>query len=164
MSITLADYLETEEKAEEILDILAKYNVFKPPVPTGIIFKIMPYATVDVQNMSEEVLGFSFFENGKSHILINAKLPYGAKRFTAFHEFYHLLHGQHGYSKDSPQAKDEDGKAEFFAACMLMPARWFRKYWEQVQDIDAMVEIFGVSRKAVEVRLRSLEHYLATNR
>lgn len=164
MGISLDDYLEAEKKAEAILDILAKYNVFRPPVPTGIIRKIMPYAYIHVKTMSEEVLGFSFSQNGKSHILINEKLPYGAKRFTAFHEFYHLLHGKPGYSKDTSQGRDEDAKAEFFAACLLMPARWFRKYWEQVQDIDKMAEIFGVSRKAAEVRLKGLDHYLVTNR
>src|ERR1035437_6397981 len=156
MSIELDDYLETEQQAEGVLNVLAKYNIQKPPVPLWIIISTMPYVIIDILGMSEEVIGFSFSKDRKSHILLNENYNYGAQRFTAFHEFYHLLNGKPGYSKDTPQGKEEEKKADFFAACLLMPARWFRKEWERVNNIEEMAKIFGVSISAVQMRLLNL--------
>lgn len=162
MSITKNEYIQTQKNAEQMLDTLALYNVFEPPVPTGIIIKIVPYTKIHTLSLSKEIQGFSYSENGKSHILINDKYPDTVKRFTAFHELYHVLYSKVGFSKDTPQGKDEEAKAEYFAACMLMPASWFKRYWKKVQDVDKMAEIFSVSRTAVEIRLKNLDHYLRT--
>ncbi|OGH10679.1 MAG: hypothetical protein A3B38_04325 [Candidatus Levybacteria bacterium RIFCSPLOWO2_01_FULL_36_13] len=164
MSISLDDYLETEEQAEKVLNVLATYNVYKPPVPTWIIQRMMPYLTMELKSMPEEVIGFSFPNKDKSHMLLNEKYSYGALRFTAFHEFYHLLNGKLGYSKDTPQGAAEEKKADFFAACLLMPARWFRKEWEKTGgDIEKIAKIFGVSVLAAHMRALNLEHYLRKN-
>lgn len=158
------NYIEAEKDAEFILDLLAQYNIFEPPVPTGIIVKVVPHTTIDVIDFSTEAFGFSFADSGKWRILINDNLPLGAKRFTAFHELYHILKGKMGFSKDTPEGKLEETKADYFAACILMPARWFRKYWEKTRSIEEMGEIFGVSHKAVSTRLKNLDHYLRANK
>ncbi len=151
-------FLQAEDDAE---DILARYGITKPPVPTGIIKKVFPNCTIDILHFSDEAFGFTFPSKGQWHMLIDSEIPMGAKRLTAFHEFYHMLKHEAGFSKENPETNFQHSTANFFAICLLMPARWFRKYWEQCEDIDVMADIFSVSKSAVKYRLMGLQNYLA---
>ncbi len=153
-----AEYIKTEDDAE---DILALFDIKEPPVPSSLVKKLFPDSEIQVTPFHPDAFGFSFPKNGKWYVLLNQGLSVGAKRFTLFHEFYHMLQNNPGYNKETEEGMVEERKAEYFAACLLMPARWFRKYWEKYHDIEKMSEKFLVSRKAVEIRLKSLEHYLA---
>lgn len=162
--LPLEDYLEAENDADMILNILKDKKITKPPVPLWIIPNIVPGTIIDSsRKFFEGALGFSFFDflnTRKWQILINEDLPYGAQRFTAFHEFYHILKQKPGFKRGSVDAKLEEKRADVFSACLLMPAQWFRKYWEETYNLDEMAKIFGVSREAVKVRFRSLDHYI----
>ncbi|SRR5260221_4734529 len=152
------EYMRAEDDADVVLATLGVHN---PPVPTGIIQKIFQDVTIDVVAFSDEYLGFSFHEYGAWRILINSDLPLTAKRFTAFHELYHMLQGNPGYCSSTTEGTFEERKANYFAACILMPARWVRKYWDINNDIDSLADIFNVGTTVVEIRLKNLEHYLA---
>lgn len=158
--IKTEEFIQVEDDAEQIL---ATFHIYKPPVPTGIIKKIFNQCTIDIIAFSDEAMGFSYpdEEKGIWRILINDKLSLEAKRFTAFHEFYHLLQGKPGYHKGTEEGAAEEIKANYFAACLLMPARWVRKYWEEYEDVSMLALIFDVSEFAVRIRLKNLENYLA---
>lgn len=151
-------FLQAEDDADEIL---GTFGITKPPVPTGVIKKVFPDCTLDVLHFSDEAFGFTYPFRGQWHILIDSEIPLGARRLTAFHEFYHMLKHEVGFNKEGLQTDFKHSEANFFAVCLLMPARWFRKHWEQCEDVDIMAEIFGVTKTAVQYRLMGLEHYLA---
>lgn len=152
------EFLQAEDDADGILGYL---GVTKPPVPTGIIKKVFPNCTIDVFHFSDEAYGFAYPSKGRWHVLVDSEIPLGARRLTAFHEFYHMLQHEIGFSKENPEDNLQHSAANFFAVCLLMPARWFRKYWEKYGEIDAMAEVFGVSKTAAQYRLMGLQHYLA---
>lgn len=155
--LSLEDYLSAESDADEIL---RTFNVYAPPVPSDIIKRIFPGASLDVISFSDEAYGFTFEDDGKWRILINSNLPLGAKRFTIFHELHHMLYSEEGFCMNNPKGQINERVANVFSANILMPARWFRKYWEIHRDIDQMAKIFVVSPRAVAIRLSNLNNYL----
>src|SRR5689334_20468426 len=100
-----------------------------PPVPVRIIQDVFKGATIDVVAFHEEALGFTYPSGDSWHVLINDNLSPTAKRFTAFHEFYHMLNSNPGFCKSTTEGSFEEQKANYFSSCILMPARWVRKYW-----------------------------------
>jgi Zn-dependent peptidase ImmA (M78 family) len=152
------EYIEVEQDANEILSTA---GIFAPSVPITTIKKILIDVTINTVAFSNEALGFSYPDNGMWRILINPDQSPTAQRFTAFHEFYHMLQGKPGYCRDTEEGSFEESKANYFAACVLMPARWVRRYWDRCHNIATLARIFDVSQSAMEVRLKGLEHYLA---
>ncbi len=151
------EYIETEHEADDILSIAGIYG---PPVPIEVINKILKGTTIDICAFSDEALGFSSCDNGVWRILIHPDQPVTARRFTACHEFYHMLKGKTGFCRNTEEGSFEERKANYFAACLLMPARWVRKYWERCDDISRLASIFDVSHSAMMWRLKGLERYL----
>ena len=146
--------------------ILKTVKVEEPPVPVEAMWQISPKLdfTIDVLDFNDEALGFSFPDekNGKWRILINKSLiKMGARRYTFFHEFHHVLKGEVGFSKLTSKGRLIEFEAEYFAASILMPALWVRKYWDRYRDISTLAKIFGVSLKAMEIRIKNLNHYLS---
>jgi Zn-dependent peptidase ImmA (M78 family) len=154
------EYIMAEDDADQVL---ATLGVYSPPVPVKIIGDIFKGVTFDIVAFSDEYIGFSFPKYGVWHILIKDSLPLTAKRFTAFHELYHMLHSKPGYCRSTTEGSFEESKANYFASCILMPARWVRKYWEQTYSVNSLAEIFNVSTAVTEIRLKGLEHYLSAN-
>jgi predicted transcriptional regulator len=48
--------------------------------------------------------------------------------------------------------------ADYFAGCLLLPAVHVRRYLTQGYGIEDLADLFGVSTRAVEVRLSQLQH------
>jgi Zn-dependent peptidase ImmA (M78 family) len=152
------EYIRVEQDANEILSTA---GVYVPPVSIEIIQKILIDVTIETVAFSNEALGFSYPDNGVWRVLVHPDQPRTAQRFTAFHEFYHMLQGKPGYCRDTEEGTFEESKANYFAACTLMPARWVRRYWDSCHDAETLARIFDVSHSAVDARLKGLEHYLA---
>lgn len=153
-------YINVENDANLILK---QVGIYHPPVPIKIIQKIFNEITLDVLEFHEDAFGFSYPSDGVWHILVNDHLPSSARRFTVFHEFYHILNDQIDFSRSSTEGQFEEQKANYFASCILMPARWIRIYWDKYHDPDLIAKIFMVSRAAVNIRLEGLQHYLGIN-
>lgn len=153
------EYIEAEADAEEILK---SFNITKPPVDTILVNKLFRGIHIDISDdfFEDEVTGFSYSHKGKWYILLNGKVPLGAQRFTLFHELFHMLRSEPGFSRDDAKSRLRESRADAFAASILMPARWFRREWEKCNDINQMAEFFFVSPSAVKIRLMNLENYL----
>jgi len=95
-------------------------------------------------------------------IQLNADDSPARKRFTLFHEAFHII--AHCHCKNVPvfrKSGQERGAfnellAEYFASCILMPGEWVMKKWAEVRDLDRMVETFDVTKPAMWVRLKCL--------
>lgn len=151
-------FLEAEDDAEAVLKL---HGIYSPPVPTALIALVFPGTTIDVGKFfDDETLGFSMPADNTWHILINGNLPLGAQRFTAFHELYHMLRSEVGFSRQTPQGLLMESRANVFAANILMPARWFRREWEESRSIEKMADKFLVSQQAIRIRFKNLNKYI----
>jgi hypothetical protein len=113
----------------------------------------------------------------KNCVLISARYPYTSQRFTLAHELAHLLlhpnidvlHRDRPVDGHTIRKDWREREADWFAACLLMPARQVRRYFLQAfgcDSISAREELFAFStdvklarqaRFESPRRLRSLE-------
>lgn len=102
-----------------------------------------------------------------ARIYLNGEDNEGRQRFTCAHELGHLARRgasreqRIGYvdSRDTLSSTGTDPEevwANQFAAELLMPAVAVRTLWSQGQSVPKLARVFGVSQRAVEVRLASL--------
>jgi len=105
------------------------------------------------------------YDRKNQTIWIAKSEPYERKVFTVAHELGHfLLHEgipQEIFWRNQlvqiAQEKDiNEVEANFFAACLLMPEKIIRNYWELSHELDILAKIFGVSNTAVYWRLKNL--------
>jgi hypothetical protein len=95
-------------------------------------------------------------------IILNHSEPAVRRRFSAAHEFKHIL--DHGLARraypDSSWATSEERAervADYFAASLLMPRRLVkRRFFEGLQDVGGLAAEFGVSPQAMRRRLEQL--------
>ena len=99
-------------------------------------------------------------------ILINKNKPPENKTFTLAHEFGHYLLHTHDSTQfrldfeklrgEGSEYKIEETEANYFAGSMLMPKKILSTLLNEVlenPDLNAIAKYFGVSRKALDVRL-----------
>ena len=95
-------------------------------------------------------------------ICLNAAEPPTRQRFTLLHEYKHIV--DHGaadrlYPDSGRQTAGDRAEqaADYFAGCTLMPKRLLKRAWGQgLQRPAALARHFGVSERAIEVRLAQL--------
>jgi len=97
-------------------------------------------------------------------IYVNEKEPYSRQCFTVAHELGHYwdrkLHDDLDYSFTDSRANTPNDPHEFyadwFAANLMMPADEVKKMQESKASELDMMNHFGVSRAAIQTRLRHL--------
>jgi Zn-dependent peptidase ImmA (M78 family) len=95
-------------------------------------------------------------------ISINPEEPRTRQRFTIFHEYKHIVDHYHpGLGGPLPRSlyglEPTEYVAEFFAGCLLMPKRLVKAaYYDGIQRVSDLAELFDVSVRAMEVRLDQL--------
>ena len=79
------------------------------------------------------------------------------QRHTLFHEVFHVL----AHCNATPVFRNSrvtnglfnEMLADYFASCILMPPRWIRGKWAEVNNLKQMAEIFQVSHVNMCIRL-----------
>ena len=102
--------------------------------------------------------GAIYLKEGKIIPVINTALPRANQYFTAWHEIYHLLFDKvsfdHIIENDNMM---EERKAEYFAACMLLPevSRYFTELpaMDMVSKVLYCMSAFQAPYKAVLISL-----------
>lgn len=102
------------------------------------------------------VSGCAQWVSGRWLISLNASEPWTRQRFSLAHELKHVI--------DHPAVniiyageQQAEHLADYFAACLLMPRRYVRAVWyEGMQGLGALSEHFGVSERAMALRLQHL--------
>ena len=94
-------------------------------------------------------------------VQLNSKDTPARKRFTLYHEIFHIL----AHCKATPVFKKtssrSDGSfnellADHFAAILLMPEKQVRERWAEVKDVNQMATMFDVPRSVVWFALKHL--------
>ena len=132
-----------------------------PPVPTVLVGLIDPRGTTEVQQLPLKAYhGAIWHPKGGWIIQVRADDTPATKRFTMFHEAFHIL----AHCRTTPvfrkrgatQGSFNELLADYFAMCIMMPRQWVREKWTEVNDLDRMAEIFDVPQPAMCIRLRQL--------
>jgi Zn-dependent peptidase ImmA (M78 family) len=95
-------------------------------------------------------------------ISVNPDEPRTRQRFTLMHEYKHIVDHYHpGLGGRLPATvyglDPVEYVAEYFAGCVLMPKRWIKAaYYDGIQGVADLAELFDVSVRAMEVRLSQL--------
>jgi len=125
-------------------------------------------AVFEVDFVDDDVSGSVEFVDGKNIINISKDDGEKRKRFTIAHELAHvILHRNPGqtlvdyrqpyeYYIDKIDIRKEV-QANMLAAALLMPKDTFKKTWTEFEDVEKTAEFFRVSRKAVSIRLETLD-------
>lgn len=135
-------------------------------------FEIAKKLKIDVSTspLADDVAGFIVKKDEDSpvQIVLNSKDGLARQRFTCAHELGHYTRRVHNGDVDliglvdyrnevSGQGSDpEEVWSNSFAAEMLMPSFAMRSYWASGKSISQMASIFGVSKRAMEVRISYL--------
>ncbi len=159
-------------------DILESYDISKIPVdPVAIAnnLGIKVYAeNFEIYNGDKVSGAIIKHENGNIEILVNESDSYERQRFTVAHELGHLflhiknsskyervdMHRATGYGTIIPQ----EVEANNFAAALLMDKDTLFKKFIIANEfgivgtacIDYLANLFGVSKQAMEYRLRNI--------
>jgi len=137
-------------------------GIHSPPVPTVLAALVAQQRALEVRAVPLTVYhGAVWCVNGSWIIQLRDNDIPSAKRFTLFHEAFHIL----AHHKTTPVFRKEKGTlegsfnellADYFAACILMPRGWVKEKWAEVHDVNRMAEIFNVPELAMGLKLRQL--------
>jgi Zn-dependent peptidase ImmA (M78 family) len=107
------------------------------------------------------VSGLAHWDNGRWVIALNAYEPEVRQRFSLAHEFKHVIdHTTRQWlapdTGGDTSASKTERLADYFAGCLLMPKRHLKRLAGQRLSIEQLADTFGVSVRAVQVRLSQL--------
>jgi len=132
-----------------------------PPVPESLIDFIVWPDDVEFRLVPLAAYHGALWHLDDSWIIqLNKNDTDAVRRLTLFHEAFHIL--AHSCSTpvfrkiSSSKGSFNELLAEYFTYHVLMPEKWVKKGWVQVQDIDIMAEIFNVPKSAMSTMLKSL--------
>jgi Zn-dependent peptidase ImmA (M78 family) len=144
-----------EAQAERLLRLS---GVTGPPVGERIIAEL-PNVQIERIDAPKSFQAAVKWSDGRWLILVNGRMTRASQRFSVAHELKHILDHPFVtilYERQQPKLAHE--ACEYFAACLLMPRRWMRAAWaEDQQDERSLARRFGVSVKALKVRLLQLK-------
>jgi Zn-dependent peptidase ImmA (M78 family) len=152
-------YAESLRLAERLAArLLELYAIDAMPVPVEII-RGLPKITIQVDpHMPELTSGLSIWDTRQAQwiVSLNPREPLTRQRFTTVHEFFHIVvhnraaRGLFQFLSD----RQIELVADYFAGCVLVPKRFLLRAWTAgVQQPERLAATFGVSVRAIEVRL-----------
>lgn len=151
-------FLLVELMAQRYLEMA---EVCCPPVPTMVIGLIDQQGFTEVRQVPLKAYHGAIWRPKEGWVIqVKADDSPAMQRFTTFHEAFHIL----AHCKTSPvfrkrgaiRGSFNEMLADYFASCLLMPRKWVKERWAEVNDLDRMVEIFGAPKTAICIRLRTL--------
>lgn len=168
------DVNEMPEVAQMILD---KLGIEEVPIPIVAIMKSLNFQVV-AGELKDEISGIigiddDLAKNFKSSkvIAINNKDNVGHQRFTMAHELAHYLFDfdvsnqivYYNTYNTFEDENEEERRANYFAANLLMPEKKFKKEFDNVViknnlyvTVEKLSQIFQVSGEAVRRRISEL--------
>lgn len=140
---------------------LNKGNVVCPPVSSELISLADEQYPIEVRLVPLKTCHGAIWRLKEEWVIqLNADDRPGTRRFTLFHEAFHIM----AHCNTTPVFKKRGAKvggfnellADFFAAYVLMPREWVEEKWAEVHDLTLMVKIFDVPKSAMCIRLKQL--------
>ena len=141
-------------------DYLRKAGVEGPPVPSELVTIFDPNRKVEVRYVPLKVYHGGAWLLGEEWVIhLNARAPRRVKRYTLFHEAFHIVSRTvcPSFSKlDLNYRPINELLADYFSICILMPKQWVKEYWAKTGSVQRMSQIFDVPESALRKRLRQL--------
>ena len=138
-------------------EYLAGAGVSEPPVPSNLIDIFDESRKVEVRLVPLKALhGVVWLLSGGWIIQLNARDHHRVRRYSMFHEAFHIAHRitYPAFNKAKvKRASFNEVLADHFAACILMPKDWVKEYWPKVRDVRAMADLFDVPSSQMRRRL-----------
>jgi Zn-dependent peptidase ImmA (M78 family) len=140
---------------------IKRRKVYYQPVPTELALLADEQHPIEVRLVPLTAYhGAIWHLKGSWIIQLNENDAPATRRFTLFHEVFHIL----AHRKATPVFRKGELKAghfnellaEQFASCILMPAEMVRRKWVESNDLSKMAETFDVPRSVVCIRLKLL--------
>jgi len=140
---------------------LKRGGVRCPPVPTELFSLADEQHTVEARLVPLKVYHGAIWRLREGWVIqLKDDDISGTKRFTLFHEAFHIL----AHCGTTPVFRKRGSKegsfnellADYFSTCILMPRQWVMQKWAEVEDLDRMAEIFDVPKSAMCIRLKRL--------
>lgn len=173
MALTAAKKREICQQADRILQQFGYNSESDTYVDTIKLAKSLGFNVGETTILKPNEDGFIIVYQGYKTIGVNKKRSLEDKRFTIAHELGHfVLHEKTLQDKmmmrehiDVKAENSEEDEADFFAACILMPERSFKKQAEELRnakvkesDIIAVLRIlFKVPEESISRRLQEVE-------
>jgi hypothetical protein len=132
------------------------------PVPTDLITRGGDNRPIEVQELPFKAHhGAVWRLNDCWLIQLNSNDTTARKRFTMYHEIFHILAHCKATpvfkkTSSSPEGSFNELLADHFAAILLMPEKQVREKWAEVRDVNQMATTFDVPKSVVWFALKHL--------
>jgi hypothetical protein len=138
---------------------LQRAGVSYPPVLTDMAIPADMKSDMEVRLVPLNAYHGSLWPSqGKWIVQLNANDSPIRKRFTLFHEIFHIkahLNTTPVFSKvGSLTGSFNEALADYFAACILAPPHWVEKEWPKFKDARQMAAHFNVPNFVMLVMLK----------
>ena len=132
-----------------------------PPLPSGIVSLADPQRCIEIHTLPlKSYHGAIWRLNDRWVVQLKDDDTSAEKRFTLFHETFHILAHRSGTpvfkKRRLEQGSFNELLADHFASCILMPREWVKEKWAENKDLDRIAEIFAVPKSVMYMRLRHL--------
>ena len=132
----------------------------KPPVPSSLIHLFDENREIDIRLLPLKTLhGAVWLTDDAWVIQLNAREGNRERRFTLFHEAFHIVcrNASPAFRRNGLIREPfREALADHFADCILMPREWVLNEWQHTDDVRKMAMLFEVPLIAMKRRLRQL--------
>lgn len=134
-------------------------GITSPELPERALSNLSRIRVIELDDLPSSAV--THWHNGTWVIAINSREPWTRQRFSLAHEIFHAVNypteqwlcwPEYWLSTTGKREK----LAEYFAGCLLMPSRHVKRLSGQGLPAADLADIFGVSLRAIETRLRQL--------
>jgi hypothetical protein len=136
---------------------LAKAKVTIPPISMDLIHTFDPDYLIQIREVPLNAYHGAIWHFDHEWIIqIRSYDSIPLKRYTAFHEAFHILAHLRSKPKFSNMKTDSQFNellAGYFSACLLMPRNWFIKKWFEFNDVCKLASFFNAPKSAACIRL-----------
>ena len=137
---------------------ISKVGVYGPPIPNQLIRLVDHSKFVTVASVPLKATHGAVWCLADSWLIqLNANDNSATKRFTLFHEAFHIRSSMVRWAerpKSTPLFNEL--LAEVFATCVLTPSIWLEDVWGGTRNFSEVARIFNVPESVVYFRLRHL--------
>ena len=132
------------------------------PVPTSLIEMASEEHPIEVRPLVlRACYAATWYMPDGWVIQVSDTISPSRKRFTLFHEAFHII--AHNCCQ-TPKFKQRGGNqgsfnellADYFAICVLMPKECVREQWTELSDVDMMATAFDVPESIMWLRLNEM--------
>ncbi|MDD4859315.1 MAG: ImmA/IrrE family metallo-endopeptidase [Dehalococcoidales bacterium] len=136
-------------------------NIHCPPVPDGLVHRLDINRELEIYQIPlKTVHGAAWYCTNRWVVHLNKKDTHQMKRFTLFHEAFHMMaRSKFGIDKHTgahARGRFIEGMADTFATYVLIPTAWAKEQWFKSRDVATMAAMFDVPESVMWFRLRHL--------